>query len=226
MAIRINLYHEIQRARIVEQYDPLKISLMCLGFIGVCLVGWYFMSLNETNKIRDEHSTQQVELGRLKPLAIAAKDNEQKFNNVLTLASSLSKRIDERFYWAPVLDKISAVIPPAVQITKMTGESNFGEIPRRVNVNIEGVAAGNQPRKVAEDLRLKLNETLGRNFKELSAVFKSLDDSIERVVIDGKEASTVLFSISISFTIETIPTAPAPAPVAPAPSAPDITAQR
>ncbi len=224
MALRINLYHEIQRARKEEQYDPLKISFMCLGFIGLCLAGWYFMRLSETNTVRGEHAQQVAEIERLKPLSEKAKVDEKQFSATIGLAENFTKRIEGRFYWGPVFHHIATVIPPSVQVTKISGDSNSGEIPRRISVSVEGIAAGDQPRKVAEDLRLALNDVLGQNYKGVSASFRSLDDSIEKVHVDGRELSTALFAININFTVPAA-SSPAPAPVV-TKTASNVTAQR
>ena len=211
MALRINLYHEIQRARKEEQYDPLKISFMCLGLVGLCLAGWYFMRLRETVAVRDDHARQVAEIDRLKPLSAKAKTDEQQLKAKISLAESFSKRIEERFYWGPVLEQIASVIPPNIQVTKMSGDSNSGEIPRRISVSVEGVAAGDQPRKEAEDVRLALNEVLGQKYKGVAASFRSLDDSIEKVHFDGRDLSTAFFAITINFTVAGS-AQPAPAP--------------
>lgn len=210
MALNINLYHEIQRARKQEQYDPLKISMMCLGVVALCLAGWYFMRLSETSKAREQFSAHQAEMAKLLPQAAAAKISEAEVTKTLQLADLFTKRIEERFYWAPVVEIVAGVIPRNVQITKLVGDVSSSETPRRVGLSIDGIAAGEHPRKVAEDIRLAVIDAFGRKFKGVTASFRSLDDSIERVSLDGTEMGTAIFSISVSFTSAGVDVAPEP----------------
>ncbi len=208
MALNINLYHEIQRARKQEQYDPLKISMMCLGVVGLCLAGWYFMRLSETSKAREEYATHQAEMAKLQPQAAAAKISEAELTKTIQLADLFTKRIEERFYWAPVVEIVAGVIPRNVQITKLVGDVSSSETPRRIGMSVEGIAAGQHPRKVAEDIRLALIDALGRKYKGVTASFRSLDDSIERVNLDGTEMGTAIFAIGVSFTSAGVDAAP------------------
>lgn len=208
MALNINLYHEIQRARKQEQYDPLKISMMCLGVAALCLASWYLMRLTETNKAREEYATHQAEMAKLQPQAAAAKTAEAELTKTIQLAEQFTKRIEERFYWAPVVEVIAGVIPRNVQITKLVGDVRSSDSPRRVGMSIDGIAAGQHPRKVAEDIRLAVTDALGRKFKGVTASFRSLDDSIERVNLDGTEMGTAIFSIGVSFSASGADAAP------------------
>lgn len=202
MALRINLYHEIQRTRKQEQYDPLKISFICLGVIALALAGLYFTKLSEINDLRARYAAHKAELSKLQPAAAQAKLDEAEATKQLQLAETFTKRIEDRFYWAPVMETVSQVIPRNVQITKLYGDISavgLSEPVRRVGLNLDGITAGEQPRKVAEDLRLALIETLGKKFKGVTASFRSLDDRVERIKLDNADMNTALFSITISF---------------------------
>lgn len=211
MALHINLYHEIQRARKEEQYDPLKISIMCLGFVGLCLGGLYFVKLSQTMSVRNEYATQKTEIATLEPQSAAAKLKEAELTASIQLADKLNKRIEERFFWAPVMEQIGFTIPGNVQITKLTGDISTADATRRIGIVLDGVAAGEQPRKVAEDIRLALLDSLGQKYKNVAAVFRSLDDSAEQVRFEGKEMPTALFSINITFSAAAV----SPAAIAP-----------
>ncbi len=208
MALHINLYHEIQRARKEEQYDPLKISLLCIGFVGLCLAGLYFGKLSQTMGVRDQYTAQKAEISTLEPQAAAAKLKEAELTASIQLADKLSKRIEDRFYWAPVMEQIGLTIPANVQITKLTGDISVTDASRRIGIALDGIAAGEQPRKVAEDIRLALIDNLGEKYKNVTATFRSLDDSTEQVRFEGKEMPTALFSINITFSATAVPLAP------------------
>lgn len=201
MALHINLYHEIQRTRKQEQYDPLKISFVCLLVVALGLTGWYFAKLNETSDIRAAHAANKAAIANLEPEAAKAKLEEEALSKQVLLADTFTKRIEDRFYWAPLMELISHTIPKNVQVTKLIGD--IGPVdpvtPRRVGISIDGISAGDQPRKVAEDLRLALIDTFGRKFKGVTASFRTLDDSIERIHLDGANLNTAVFSITINF---------------------------
>ena len=211
MALHINLYHEIQRARKEEQYDPLKISLMCIGFVGLCLAGLYFGKLTQTMGVRDQYAAQKAEISKLEPQSAAAKLKETELTASIQLADKLNKRIEDRFYWAPVMEQIGFTIPGNVQITKLTGDISTTDATRRIGIALDGIAAGEQPRKVAEDIRLALLDTLGQKYKNVTAVFRSLDDSAEQIRFEGKAMPTALFSINITFSAAAV----SPAAIAP-----------
>ena len=211
MALRINLYHEIQRTRKQAQYDPLKISFVFLCLVALGLAGWYFAKLSETNDVRDQHAAHKADYAKLEPASAQAKLDEAEATKQIQLAEAFTKRIEDRFYWAPVLETVSQVIPRNVQVTKVIGDISAvgaSEPTRRVGLHIDGITAGEQPRKVAEDLRLALVENLGKKFKGVTASFRSLDDSVERMKFDNADYATALFSITISF--QTVGPEPAP----------------
>jgi Tfp pilus assembly protein PilN len=200
MALRINLYHEIHRARKEQRYDPLKISLMCLGIVALGLAGWYVLKLSETNTVREQFATQQAEIAKLTPQSEKAKIDEADIKKELDLAAKLVSRIESRFYWAPVLESFTKTIPKNVQINRLGGDAGILEATgRRIGLTIDGVAAGEQPRKVAEDLRLALIEAIGEKYKSVTASFRSLEDSVEHVNLDGQDRPTAIFSIILTF---------------------------
>ncbi len=201
MALRINLYHEIQLARKQQRYDPLKISMICLGFAILCLAGWYVVRYAETNTVREQYAANQAELAKITPQSEKAKIDEAELTKTIQLSSALTKRIEGRFYWAPVMEIIGRVIPRNVQVARLSGDLATTETSRRVGMSIEGVAAGEHPRKVAEDIRLALIDAFGQKFTGVTASFRSLDDGTDRVKLDGVDVGTVLYSISLSFAI-------------------------
>ena len=120
----------------------------------------------------------------------------------------LGKRIEERFYWAPVLEDLSLVVPASVQITKLAGDIS-GEGLRKVQISMEGIAAGEEPRAAAEEFRNALNERM-KKFKNASATFKTLDEATDTVTLDGKALRTAMFNISLTFNFGTEPPPPPP----------------
>jgi hypothetical protein len=199
MAIRLNLYHEVQRARKQQQYDPLKLSMIGLGVITLCLAAYYFLEMGRTSTAKDTLITRKAEFAKLTPLAKTAKDREDALTKQIEVATLLTKRIEDRFYWGPVFEQVIACVPPHVQFTKCNAEVG-NELPRRCQITLDGIAAGDEPRIAAEELRTTFLERLGQKFKNVTAGFKNLEDGTEPVNFFGKRMRTAIFSITIGFT--------------------------
>jgi hypothetical protein len=198
MALRLNLYHEVLLAKKKEQYDPLKLSIFGIIIVAVGLVGYYFFELSKKSSATAAAATAQAEYDRLVPEAAAAKLREDALNKEIAMADALSKRIEGRFHWAPVLGHVATVVPRNVQLYKLSGEV-AGQSPQRCQLTLEGSAAGTEPRKAAEELRTALVERMGVGFQNVTAVFKSLDDSTERAELDGIQYPTSVFTIGVTF---------------------------
>ena len=74
---------------------------------------------------------------------------------------------------------------------------------------IDGLSAGTDPRKVAEELRTSITEKFGPKYKDVRASFKSLEDATELAMLDGQQVPTATFAINVQLT--TGETAPPPA---------------
>lgn len=210
MSLQIDLYHEVLLAKKHEQYDPLKISLLGLIVVAIGLASYYFVELAKKHSAVSAYEAKQKEFERLAPLAKEAKAREDELSKEIGLAERLSKRIEGRFYWGPVFELVASTVPKNVQITKL-GADVTQDAPRTCHMLLDGLAAGVEPRAVAEELRTAIAEKLGQKYKNATAVFKSLDESNEKALLDGRQVQTAVFSINISFVFAQ-EEAPAPAP--------------
>lgn len=210
MPLQINLYHEVLLAKKHQQYDPLKISLLGLIVVAIGLAGYYFVELAKKRSAVAAYETKQKEFERLAPLAKDAKAREDDLSKQIGLAERLSKRIEGRFFWAPVFELVAGTVPKNVQITKMAANVSQ-DTPRTCSIFLDGLSAGVEPRAVAEELRTAIAEKLGQKYKNATATFKSLDESNEKALLDGKQVRTAVFSINISFVFSS-EQAPTPAP--------------
>jgi hypothetical protein len=204
MALHVNLYHEVIRAKRQKQYDPLKLSILALLVVGVVMVAYYGLQLKRTSDARAALNVQKAEFDRLSPQAKTAADREAELTRKIELAERITNRMEKRFHWAPVLEAIMAAVPANVQLAKFTGDTgrDKGGI---CQLNIEGIAAGTEPRAVAEDTRKAVADRLSVRYPSAAAAFRSLDDSAERVKIDGKPMPSVVFAISVTFKAEAEP---------------------
>ena len=202
MAFHLNLYHEIHKQAQREQRDPVKLAGLAGVVFMVFLVCWYSYRLSEVNAVRRRCIELQTTWSRLEPQMKKATENETR---VLALQKSnqlLFERIHERFYWAPLLDKIAANTPANIQIVALTGElGGDKENKNAITLIMRGVAAGVQPRTAAEDYRRELKEQLSGLYNAVSVVFdaSSLEDGVENVDLNGQTLPTATFRIRVQF---------------------------
>ena len=216
MALRINLYHEVLRAKRQEQYDPLKLSLLALIIAVAGMAAYYFLQLKRTSDAKAVFLAQKSEFDKLTPQKAEAEKKELELNKEIELAEKLTKRMEKRIYWAPLFETILTVVPENVQLTKLNCDGGRDKNGTS-QINIEGIAADQEPRAVAEDLRKAIAARIGEKYPSASATFRNLDEGTEHLVVNGKRASTVVFTIAVTFRIEAEPPPPAPAPTRRAP---------
>jgi hypothetical protein len=201
MALRINLYHEVIRAKKQEKYDPLRLSMLGLGVIAVGLALYYAAQYASMSSVRSSYNAKQNEYTALVAKAKSAKEEGDRLSKQIDLSGKFRKRIEGRFYWAPVFEQLVSIVPPYVQITKCSGDVAL-EGARKCQLTIDGIAAGDEPRDVAEKLRVALVEKLSMKYKGVVAAFKtpgSLEDGSEKVTFEGRKLFTATFSITVSF---------------------------
>lgn len=209
MALRLNLYHEVIKGRALKRRDPLKISIYVLSAIAALCASWYTVQLLRMHAYNDEYLQKKAEYDKVEPLAKAARKKQEELNLKANNSVLISKRIEARFYWAPLLAQLSQVVPREVQITKLGGELAGAEPTRHCTLSIDGLSAGVDPRKVAEELRTAIAEHLGPHYKSVVSTFKSLEDGSETVALDGRQMPTAIFAINVQITTgEDKPAAP------------------
>jgi Tfp pilus assembly protein PilN len=199
MALHINLYHEIQKQRALQRRDPLKLSIYGLAAIGAALAGYYFLQLGKLHSVKSELAVIQAEFNALQPQTKAAKEREDELSSKVRSSELLVKRIENRFYWAPLLEQLMQSVPKDVQLTKLSADIS-GEGLRKCSMTIDGLSAGTDPRKVAEELRTSITEKFGPKYKEVRATFKSLEDATELAMLDGQQVPTATFAINVNLT--------------------------
>src|ERR1700761_6068916 len=80
MALRLNLYHEVIKAKALKRRDPLKISIYGLSALGACFALYYFAQLVRMHAISDQYQRVKGEFDHLEPLSKAAKKHEDELN--------------------------------------------------------------------------------------------------------------------------------------------------
>lgn len=212
---RINLTHEIQREKSAQRRDPLKLTILgaCLILVGV-VINHVFLSMGVGKLVRESRA-RSGELAQLQPTAKAAEAMQKAKAPVVTTARVLNDRIEKRILWGLILEQFCGVLPSHIQIDSFRGNvSTDGK--RRVTIQLIGKAAGEDPRRVAEEFRLSLRDTFGKKYVEASSKFSSLEDGTAMAELEGKQLPTAIFTIDLGFQPEDTSKASTKAPGAPA----------
>ncbi len=199
MSLRLNLYHEVQKQAALKRRDPLKLSLYGMGAIAVCMAGYYFLQLGKSHGLNSELDRLKAEHSKLDPEAKTALKREEELAAKIKMNELIERRIEERLYWAPLLEQLVGVVPREVQLIKISGEIE-SEITKKCTLTINGISAGTDARGIAEELRIAVAERLGTKYRNVTAKFRSLDDGSEPVALEGKQLPTAAFVIAVDLT--------------------------
>jgi hypothetical protein len=199
MALYLNLYHEIQKQKLKRQRDPFKIGIMVMLMVAVGFIAYYFWRLESVQKSTRELLRVQSEWKATEPKQKVALARRDELDLNVKLRDAIVHKIENRFYWAPLLNSILRVTPPEVQITGFGGEAlNTG--PKKITVSVSGISTGAQPRNVAEKLRTTLQNELALHYQQVTTVFGTLDDNAETIQYQGRTLPTSTFVINITCT--------------------------
>jgi Tfp pilus assembly protein PilN len=196
MPLRLNLYHEVQKQAALKRRDPLKLSLYGLSAVAACMAGYYFLQLGKSHGLNSELDRLKTEHAKLDPESKTAAKREEELTVKIKVNESMERRIEERFYWAPLLEQLAGVVPREVQLTKVTGEIAT-DATSKCSLVINGISAGTDARRIAEDLRIAIAEKLGAKYRHVTATFRSLDDSPDPVTLEGRQLPTAAFVIGV-----------------------------
>jgi len=212
MALHLNLLHEEILEQRQRQRDPLKIGMLVLSGCGALLFIYYAWNAYQTFQIKAKLSAVDTEWKKLEPKVTQAQKRSAELTNIINTTRVLDDYIDSRFFWGPFLEKLSRCVPPNAQLTSM--EATVDEEKGGVAVIIDGVAAAREPRSAAEDLRQMLLEQLGKNYHDVKAEFKTLEDVETVANLGGTNVPMARYILSVTFN----PNATAKPAATPAPS--------
>jgi len=200
MALRLNLYHEIQKQKRAKSRDPLKLSIFGLAGIALLFAGYYAWQIGRMSSLSRDLARKKAEFDSVEPQAKAAKKREDEITATLKKSELFVKRIEGRFYWAPMLGELAKVVPGQVQITKLSGDLQ-GDDVKRCTMTLDGVSAGADPRRVAEDLRTAIAEEFSKHYQTVTSTFRSLEDGTETVSFNEKRWPTATFAINVQLSV-------------------------
>lgn len=209
MALHLNLLHEEISEQRQRQRDPLKIGTKLIAAIGVLMVVFYIFKAYQTLEIKNRLSRVQRDWAKVEPDVTAAQKRTAELTAIVGTTKVLDTMVEGRFFWAPLLQSISLCVAPNAQLTGLTGSINGDGTT--IDLTIEGVAAGREPRAAAEELRQLLSEQLGQRYAAVKVEFKTLEDLDTLVNVAGSNMAMARYIISTTFS----PQKPEPAKPAP-----------
>ncbi len=235
VAISINLLHEKHAQERQRQRDPLKLGVYVLGGIIACFILYYLFAWFSAQRIFNQRDDLKGRWEKKQREAAAVTQLEIDMKSMAAASTALTNRIEKRFFWGPVLDTIYRVVPAEIQLINFGGSN-----PRKadaITMQLDGIAAGTEPRAVAEKFRLALLGALDAKYREIrekaglppqpsgiSCLFRVLEDQPGVTAkIDGKDLPTAKFVMDIRLRK---PFAAAPACRLPRPRGPNRKADR
>jgi len=111
MALKLNLYHEVEKLRAQRRRDPLKISLIILSVVIAGFAAMYFWELGQLAVWNRDLARKKSEFDSIEPQAKKARELEKTMQQKLVVSDNMVKRIEGRFYWAPLLEQIVPLVP-------------------------------------------------------------------------------------------------------------------
>src|SRR5690606_15421317 len=107
---------------------------------------------------------------------------------------------ENRRLWGPVLATMQNVAPREVTYSSFSLQGGDS-----ISISLSGLAAGTEPRRVAETFRQGLITTFSQQFSEVRAGFRTLEETGSMVSLDGENLPTARFDIDISCSKEKSP---------------------
>jgi hypothetical protein len=199
MALHLNLLHEEILEQRQRQRDPLKIGMLVLASCGAVLFLYYAWNAYRTIEIKARLSHVTADWKKIEPEVTQAQKRSAELTNIINTTRVLDDYIDSRFFWGPLLDKLSRCVPPNAQLTSMEGQVTDEEKGGGISVTIDGVAAAREPRSAAEDLRQMLLEQLGKSYHDVKAEFKTLEDMETVANIGGTNVPMSHYILLVTF---------------------------
>ena len=196
MALQLNLLHEEFTEHRQRQRDPLKLGIMALSAFGALLFLYYLWNAYQTIQIKSRLNAVRTEWEKVEPIVTAAQKRADELGKIINSTKVLDAIIDERFYWASLLARLSHCVAPNIQLTGFDG--SIAEANNSVTLMIEGIAAAREPRAAAEDFRQLLTEQFGQTYSEVKVEFKNLEDLETVVNLSGMPTRSARFVLNVS----------------------------
>jgi len=199
MALHLNLLHEEILEQRQRQRDPLKIGMLVLASCGAMLFLYYAWNAYRTIEIKSRLNHITADWKKIEPEVTKAQKRSAELTSIITTTRILDDYIDNRFFWGPLLERLSRCVPPNAQLSNLEGQVGDEEKGGAISVTIDGAAAAREPRSAAEDLRQMLLEQLGKTYHDVKVEFKTLEDVETVANLGGTNVPMSHFILAITF---------------------------
>lgn len=192
MPIRINLFHEEEKALRERQRDPVKLGLLATLLLILCqLVYWLILSGSAASK-NAQLGGLRAEWEKLKGPTEEGEGKIEAMKTQMEAFELINRKVSSRAFWAPVLQQLLEGARRDVQLTEVNGAvSQEGNM----RLAIHGITAGQEPRSVAEYLRETLEKALKTVHPETTTRFELLDENPDLIEINGRKFRNARFII-------------------------------
>lgn len=200
MALTHNLLYPKQQAELERKLDPIKIGLLLGLLIVIGLVLFWVVQGAAVDSLEKQRKDLQQTWGRLEDQMEAAKKQQATDEEKLATANALVASVEERFYFAPVLELLLENVPNSAQINSVG--MNYNPQSDEANIQVAGKVAGKtdqDSRARADALRIRLRDAFRDTYGEDVILEMPTLVSAEPVTIRGNRFNTndFLFTITI-----------------------------
>ncbi len=203
MALHLNFFHEIRQQEKQRARDPRKLVGLAAAVVALIMVGYYLSRSNTVSSLNQEMARMQGEWRDLEPKQKKAKSDAVELERERKRNAAITTGVEGRFYWAPLLEQVAALVPPTVQVRSLAGDyAPPGSVDKpAVDVRISGLAAGNNARAAADAFRTRLRDGLEGRYPGLTVNFdaNSLEETGDTVTHEGQTLHVARFRIRLSF---------------------------
>src|SRR4029453_5284488 len=143
MPRQLTLLHEEILQQRQRQRDPLKLSLYAAIGLGALLILNYLWTGYRVLESKRRLNSMRAGGGKIDAKVTEAQKRSDELNGIISTTNALDGYIENRFYWAPLLEKVAHCVTPNIQITALEGivEEDKG----LATVTLDGVAGGREP---------------------------------------------------------------------------------
>jgi hypothetical protein len=195
MPLQLNLLHEEFTEERQRKRDPLKLGMMALGTLGAIMLLFYGWKAYQTLSLKTRLSAVEKDWAKVEPQVTSAQKRAEELQGIINASNVLDGLVENRFFWAPILQTVAGCVAPNIQLTNFDGSITE---ERLVRIALEGTAAGTEPRAAAEEFRQLLAEKIGERYSEVDAQFKTLEDLDAPVMLAETSVPVARYSIIIS----------------------------
>jgi hypothetical protein len=190
----INLLHEQHAALLERQRDPLKLGMLVVLVFAVVLVGLYMWVSGKADRLRREMVAKQAQFEKEKIEQTVLEKDEPTLAEQLKAIEKLRKGTQDRFFCAPVLERVLRSARSDMQIQSLTVSLDDNG---RAGLTLDGATGGfrQEPRTVTDVFRAELEKNLKDSYPNVQILLRTVSAG-SQMTYQNRQYSTAQFSVS------------------------------